>query len=562
MSNTKDLARIVADRYDLSLVESENFIIEMFELVRTTLNTEDTIKIKGLGTFKVQTVRERASVNVNTGEKVIIDSHDRITFTPDNAIRDAVNRPFAHFTTVPLNDGVEFDDPDKEEAQEEKEYQNPQSMLSEESVSVSYPIYDPEVELAKLPDAIPETPPSVANEVITPVAADNILQMEKPDDEKLLLKRVSEKTEYASDAVSEDTPAFMNNSFPEEPIPATTSSEPLTLLPHRQEATDDVVDIRETIKAVEVREPSETGEVIELGKTEEIKETNVSDSLLTEEKKKEEIKEESLDRDDDHERNVAERNVAERNVAERNDAEGNDAEHNDAEDNDAEGDAEGGMSTLMTTLLLLFVLVVGIVIGRVTSEISFDDVKEMVLGSGEEKERVEGEDEKENDVAGELKHPSSSKEKANAYNPEKSEKSEESEKTSAPSEERVLLEDTPPTKPSAGSVSPSTTGVEKKEQSSKPTEKKIEEKAQPSSSVGEWPMDKYDSDMRIRTGAYYITGVKEVVTVRSGQTLKSLSKYYLGEGMECYIEALNGVKEVKVGQKIKIPSLKLKKKKK
>ena len=546
MSNTKDLARIVADRYDLSLVESENFIIEMFELVRTTLNTEDTIKIKGLGTFKVQTVRERASVNVNTGEKVIIDSHDRITFTPDNAIRDAVNRPFAHFTTVPLNDGVEFDDPDKEEAQEEKEYQNPQSMLSEESVSVSYPVYDPEVELAKLPDAIPETP-SVSNEVITPVAADNILQMEKPDDEKLLLKRVSEKTEYASDAVSEDTPAFMNNSFPEEPIPATTSSEPLTLLPHRQEATDDVVDIRETIKAVEVREPSETGEVIELGKIEEIKETNVSDSLLTEEKKKEEIKEESLDRDDDHERNVAERNVA---------------EGNDAEGNDAEGDAEGGMSTLMTTLLLLFVLVVGIVIGRVTSEISFDDVKEMVLGSGEEKERVEGEDEKENDVAGELKHPSSSKEKANAYNSEKSEKSEESEKTSAPSEERVLLEDTPPTKPSAGSVSPSTTGVEKKEQSSKPTEKKIEEKAQPSSSVGEWPMDKYDSDMRIRTGAYYITGVKEVVTVRSGQTLKSLSKYYLGEGMECYIEALNGVKEVKVGQKIKIPSLKLKKKKK
>ena len=545
MSNTKDLARIVADRYDLSLVESENFIIEMFELVRTTLNTEDTIKIKGLGTFKVQTVRERASVNVNTGEKVIIDSHDRITFTPDNAIRDAVNRPFAHFTTVPLNDGVEFDDPDKEEAQEEKEYQNPQSMLSEESVSVSYSVYDPEVELAKLPDAIPETPPSVANEVITPVAADNILQMEKPDDEKLLLKRVSETIEYDSDAVSEDTPAFMNNSFPEEPIPATTSSEPLTLLPHRKEATDDVVDIRETIKAVEVREPSETGEVIELGKTEESKETNVSDSLLTEEKKKEEIKEESLDRDDDHELN---------------DAEGNDAEGDDAEGNDAEGDdAEGGMSTLMTTLLLLFVLVVGIVIGRVTSEISFDDVKEMVLGSGEEKERVEGEEEKENDVAGKLKHPSSSKEKANAYNSEKSEKSE---KTSAPSEERVLLEDTPPTKPSAGSVSPSTTGVEKKEQSSKPTEKKIEEKAQQSSSVGEWPMDKYDSDMRIRTGAYYITGVKEVVTVRSGQTLKSLTKYYLGEGMECYIEALNGVKEVKVGQKIKIPSLKLKKKKK
>lgn len=532
MSTIKDLARIVADRYDLSLSESENFITEMFEIVRTTLTTDDAIKIKGLGTFKVQTVRDRASVNVNTGEKVIINSHDRITFTPDNAIRDAVNRPFAHFTTVPLNDGVEFEDPEREEDQEEKEEPKQQSLLFEETVPVSPIVYDPEVELAKLPDAKPENP-SLVNQKEKPVATDNILQMEKPDDKTLLLKRVSEKSEDDSVVVPEETPVFENNPSQEEPTLDTASSEPLTLSLQQKEETENVTDVRETRKAEEVGEPRETGEVVELRKakeSEEIKEMMASDTLVTEEKK--EIKEESLDRGD---------------KVERDDDEGE------------RDDDEGEMSNLMTTLLLLLVLVIGIVIGRVTSDISFDEVKEMVLGSEEEKEKVAGE---EQEVAGEQKPPLSTKEKANAHDSGKSEQSEESENPSAPSEERVLLEDSPQPKQSAGSASPSTTGVEKKEQASKSVDHKVEEKAQPASSANEWAIDKYDSDVRIRTGAYVITGVKEVVTVRSGQTLKSLSKYYLGEGMECYIEALNGIKEVKEGQKIKIPSLKLKKKKK
>lgn len=528
MSTIKDLARIVADRYDLSLSESENFITEMFEIVRTTLTTDDAIKIKGLGTFKVQTVRDRASVNVNTGEKVIINSHDRITFTPDNAIRDAVNRPFAHFTTVPLNDGVEFEDPEREEDQEEKEEPKQQSLLFEETVPVSPIVYDPEVELAKLPDAKPENP-SLVNQKEKPVATDNILQMEKPDDKTLLLKRVSEKSEDDSVVVPEETPVFENNPSQEEPTLDTASSEPLTLSLQQKEETENVTDVRETRKAEEVGEPRETGEVVELRKakeSEEIKEMMASDTLVTEEKK--EIKEESLDRG---------------YKVERDDGEG-------------ERDDEGEMSNLMTTLLLLLVLVIGIVIGRVTSDISFDEVKEMVLGSGDEKEKSS---EEEKEFAGEQEAASSVKEKANVNN---SGKSENSEKGSTPSEERVLLEETPQSKSSSETASPSASGSEKKEQSSISVEKNVEGKAKPASSVGEWPIDKYDSDVRIRTGAYFITGVKEVVTVRSGQTLKSLSKYYLGEGMECYIEALNGVKEVKEGQKIKIPSLKLKKKKK
>lgn len=112
MSNIKDLAKIVADRYDMHQQDAEKFMDDMFSLIRSALINDEQVKIKGLGTFKVQTVKERASVNVNTGEKVMINSHDRISFTPDATMRDSVNKPFAHFVTVPLNEGVVFDDMD------------------------------------------------------------------------------------------------------------------------------------------------------------------------------------------------------------------------------------------------------------------------------------------------------------------------------------------------------------------------------------------------------------------------------------------------------------------
>ena len=112
MSNIKDLAKIVADRYDMHQQDAEKFMDDMFSLIRSALINDEQVKIKGLGTFKVQTVKERASVNVNTGEKVMINSHDRISFTPDATMRDSVNKPFAHFVTVPLNEGVVFDDID------------------------------------------------------------------------------------------------------------------------------------------------------------------------------------------------------------------------------------------------------------------------------------------------------------------------------------------------------------------------------------------------------------------------------------------------------------------
>lgn len=115
MSSMKDLARIISQRTSLNRAESEAFVTAFFDVAKEALANDTTVKIKGLGTFKLQTMKQRESVNISTGERVVIDSHDRITFTPDASMRDAVNKPFSHFETVVLNDGVVFNDTNEEE---------------------------------------------------------------------------------------------------------------------------------------------------------------------------------------------------------------------------------------------------------------------------------------------------------------------------------------------------------------------------------------------------------------------------------------------------------------
>ena len=105
----QDIAKAVANKYNLSQNESETFVSAFFDVINEGLHADKIVKVKGLGTFKVIDVRERESVNVNTGERVVIESHGKITFTPDPVMRDLVNKPFAQFETVILNDGVDLD---------------------------------------------------------------------------------------------------------------------------------------------------------------------------------------------------------------------------------------------------------------------------------------------------------------------------------------------------------------------------------------------------------------------------------------------------------------------
>ncbi len=106
----QDISRILVSRHGLNSKEAADFAQQMFDVIRQHLQTEGQVKVKGLGTFKTIKVEARESVNVNTGERFTIDSHSKVSFTPDGTMKELVNKPFSQFETVVLNDGVEFDD--------------------------------------------------------------------------------------------------------------------------------------------------------------------------------------------------------------------------------------------------------------------------------------------------------------------------------------------------------------------------------------------------------------------------------------------------------------------
>ena len=121
----QDIAKAIAGKHGLSQNDAEKFVAALFDIINEGLHKEKIVKVKGLGTFKVIDVRERESVNVNTGERVVIESHGKITFTPDPIMRDLVNKPFAKFETVVLNDGVDLDEMSKiQEDNDETEPEN------------------------------------------------------------------------------------------------------------------------------------------------------------------------------------------------------------------------------------------------------------------------------------------------------------------------------------------------------------------------------------------------------------------------------------------------------
>lgn len=113
------LAEVVAKKHNLSLKDAEEFVAAVFSIAHDGLEEDKQVKIKGLGTFSVKAVKARESVNVNTGERVTIESHEKVSFTPDKVMAELVNKPFAQFETVVLNDGVEFDDETPQKEQKE-----------------------------------------------------------------------------------------------------------------------------------------------------------------------------------------------------------------------------------------------------------------------------------------------------------------------------------------------------------------------------------------------------------------------------------------------------------
>ena len=162
--NILDLKNHLVDKHGVSESDAQSFINDMNELLRTTLLEEGMVKLRGLGTFKLIDVDSRESINVNTGERVLINSHSKLSFSPDTAMRELINRPFSQFQTVILNEGVSFGN----EEEEENAIQEPTTIVAEEQPTVeNAPVTEEEPSMAEEIPAVKEEEPAVEEPIVT-----------------------------------------------------------------------------------------------------------------------------------------------------------------------------------------------------------------------------------------------------------------------------------------------------------------------------------------------------------------------------------------------------------
>ena len=468
------LADKLAEKSGLSQIEAELFIRKMFDVCHQGLAADKIVKMRWLGTFKVTSVKERESVDVNTGERIVIEGRDKISFTPDNILKEIVNRPFAQFETVIVNDGVDFESIDKkyEDSLEDEE--------QEESLEKPKPII----------------------EVVEPT-------------ETPLPDVVSEETTQAE---------------------AVSSSEPTT------SGVIDFLDVPEN--------PSEDSSVVVIGEDSTIEpQTTVSQEVPTEEI--------PSSVSDDIQADSREENSNAEIEAETDAEIGADAEIEAETDTEIEADDEVEIRRrhfiipkyvviIASFTLLLLIGGLGWFAFNYGQMAAQRDHLELQLAQYKTDKNVVAKpaNVKSQEQLLQEKARQDSLRMAKANDAIKAAERADSLKSAAVDKEM-----------SVKNLKTDEKSAELKKKSA--TDKKRDKAAEHAKVVS----DKYDSDPRVRTGAYRIVGVDQVVTVGEHQTMATLSKRYLGPGMECYIEALNGTSTIKSGQKVKIPKLELKKKK-
>ncbi len=468
------LADKLAEKSGLSQIEAELFIRKMFDVCHQGLAADKIVKMRWLGTFKVTSVKERESVDVNTGERIVIEGRDKISFTPDNILKEIVNKPFAQFETVIVNDGVDFESIDKkyEDSLEDEE--------QEESLEKPKPII----------------------EVVEPT-------------ETPLPDVVSEETIQAE---------------------AVSSSEPTT------SGVIDFLDVPEN--------PSEDSSVVVVGEDSTIEpQTTVSQEVPTEEI--------SSSVSDDIQADSREENSNAEIEAETDAEIGADAKIEAETDAEIEADDEVEIRRrhfiipkyvviIASFTLLLLIGGLGWFAFNYGQMAAQRDHLELQLAQYKTDKNVVAKpaNVKSQEQLLQEKARQDSLRMAKANDAIKAAERADSLKSAAVDKEI-----------SVKNLKADEKSAELKKKSA--TDKKQDKAAEHAKVVS----DKYDSDPRVRTGAYRIVGVDQVVTVGEHQTMATLSKRYLGPGMECYIEALNGTSTIKSGQKVKIPKLELKKKK-
>ena len=452
MAKVSDFALELVSRYGLKEEEATEFITAMFDIICEQLDAPDKqVKVKGLGTFKVTSVGARASVDVNTGERIIIEGRNKISFTPEVLLRDRVNRPFVQFETVVLNDGVDFSEIDREFDGDKKEAE-------------AKPMPEPE-----------------------PVAEAG----------------TNQETELVPDSETEQNSVTNQASEPD------TESE--SLVEVEQEGPDAESEVQPEVEQVEPVLEAET--------------------KLIEEERAEDTAQQEYQR----------ASTADSEAPDENAIPGS-CEPQEAADVVLKERCKQRNPRMMYWFSIAsFVLLLFIGAGMY---FLYDQVKAKNAAIEQLQAKLAV-------YSTALMSQTADKQQKAAKSKVVEPTDTTSAATTTPAEAKVNAEANADVADKAVMAAKGETAKPLKPSSEQPVvDKKKTNVPKPAAD--------YNFDARVRTGAYIIVGVETTVTVRSGQTLASISKAYLGPGMECYVEVFNNRNEVKPGDKLRIPKLKIK----
>ena len=466
------LGKLLADKSGLSQVEAELFIRKMFDVCNQGLDADKQVKIKWLGTFKVQATKDRESINVNTGERFTIEGRDKLTFTPDNILKEIVNKPFAQFETVVVNDGVDFDEIDEKFGEEQTE----------------------------------DTPAQVID----------FLDEEKtatPNPEVVVNGSEKEKEKEAEDELAKQI--AIEQAKLEKLKQAQLEQERIQKEKQEQERLE-----QERLEQERLEQ-------------ERLEQERLEQKRLEQER----LEQEKLE--------LAQQQQAQKAVVEPAVPASDESEEEEEEEESSNSHHIVIPRYLVVAVCLIVVALIGGMgwfafnYGQMTAQ---RDHLAMQLNQYHQ--------------APAKKVPAKPAVAPLSQEQKLRQKAMEDSIRMAKTAEAVKLAESSDEE-SASAEKAKQTEAKAKAEAKEKAKDKAEEKA-----TSKIASSQYDKDARVRTGAYRIVGVAQTVTVGAGQTLEQISTRYLGSGMECYVEALNGTSTIKAGQKIKIPKLELKKKKK
>ena len=436
------LGKLLADKSGLSQVEAELFIRKMFDVCNQGLDADKQVKIKWLGTFKVQATKDRESINVNTGERFTIEGRDKLTFMPDNILKEIVNKPFAQFETVVVNDGVDFDEIDE--------------------------------------------------------------------------KFGEEQTEDAPEQVID---------FLDEEKTATPNPEVVVIESEKEKEKED-----ELAKQI----------AIEQAKLERLKQAQLEQERIQKEKQEQErLEQERLEQE---KLELAQQQQALKAVVEPAVPASDESEEEEEEEEESSNSHHIVIPRYLVVAVCL--IVVALIGGMGWFAFNYDQMTAQ-----------------RDHLAMQLNQYHQAPAKKVPAKPAAAPLSQEQKLRQKVMEDSIRMAKTAEAVKLAENSDEESANEEKAKQAEAKAKAEAKDKAE-EKAASKIASSQYDKDARVRTGAYRIIGVAQTVTVGAGQTLEQISTRYLGSGMECYVEALNGTSTVKAGQKIKIPKLELKKKKK